>query len=96
MQGAGLELVLQAINERLQNESVSERISLPPSAGRLHARIYQLGKVTQEQVANDGFWIMDVELARQDWDSLCKHDGLSDYILSTNQNSRLAAGVEAP
>lgn len=96
LRGQGLELVLQAIGERLQNELVSERISLPPSAGRLHARVYQLGKVHHEEVANDGYWIMDVELARRDWDSLCKHDGLAEYILSTNQISRLAAGGEAP
>jgi len=96
LQDIGLELVVQAINERLQKERVIEHLGLPPSAGRLHARLYQLGQVKHEEIANDGFWIMDVELTRQDWDSLCKHDGLSDYILPTNQSPCLAAGGEAP
>ncbi|MDH5651017.1 MAG: GTPase HflX [Gammaproteobacteria bacterium] len=96
LQGDGLELVLQAVGECLQHEIVSERVCLPPSAGRLHARIYQLGKVHHEEITTAGDWIMDVELARQDWDNLSKHDGLAEYILSTNQISRLAAGGEAP
>lgn len=96
LSGEGIELLRQAIGERLQNEIVAERISLPPSAGKLHARIYQYGKVCHEEVAADGCWLMDVELARHDWDSLCKHHGLAEYILSNNQISRLAAGGEAP
>jgi len=92
----GLELVLAAINERLQKELVVEHLGLPPSAGRLHARLYQLGQVMHEEIADDGFWIMDVELTRQDWDNLCKHDRLSDYILPINQSPCLAAGGEAP
>ena len=96
MNGAGLELVLQAIAECVQNDRVTERLCLPPQAGRLHARLHEFGTVLHEELVADGYWLMDVELSRQVWDGLCKREGLSDFIFSHNQTPCLAAGGEAP
>lgn len=95
LSGQGLELILGAVAERLQTERIIERICLPPQQGRLHARLYALGAVTHEEVAADGYWLMDLDLPRHAWDSLCKHDAVADYILPTDQNPCLAAGGEA-
>ncbi len=95
LQGQGLALVLEAVAERLQTERVIERICLPPQQGRLHARLYALGAVTHEELAADGYWLMDLDLPRQDWDSLCKHETINDYILAADQSPCLAAGGEA-
>jgi len=95
MQGSGLELVLAAVVERLQSERVVERICLPPQLGRLHARLYAIGAVQHEEVIGDGHWLMDLDLPRQAWEGLCKHEALADYILSADQSPCLAAGGEA-
>jgi len=95
MQGAGIELILEAVVERLQSDRVVERISLPPQLGRLHARLFALGAVQHEQVGVDGGWLMDLDLPRQIWDGLCKHEALADYILPADHSSSLAAGGEA-
>jgi len=95
VQDKGLELVLDAVVERLQSERVIERICLPSQQGRLHARLYALGAVQHEEVAADGYWLMDLDLPRQTWDGLCKHEALADYILPSDQDPRLAAGGEA-
>lgn len=95
MQGQGLDLVLEAVAERLQSERVIERICLPPQEGRLHARLHALGAVQHEAVVTDGSWLMNLDLPRQIWDGLCKHEALADYILPSDQSPRLAAGGEA-
>ncbi len=95
LQGEGLELILQAVTERLQSERVIQKIGLPPSMGKLHARLYALGAVIHEEVATDGFWLMELDMPRQDWDSLCKHYQINEYILPTEQSPCLAAGGEA-
>ena len=64
MKGVGLELVLQAIAECVQNDRVTERLCLPPQAGRLHARLHEFGTVLHEELVADGYWLMDVELSR--------------------------------
>ncbi len=95
MQGAGVELVIEAVVERLQSERVIERVCLPPQLGRLHARLHSLGAVQHEEVAADGYWLLDLELPRQIWDTLCKHEALADYILPADPDPYLAAGGEA-
>ncbi|MDH5445225.1 MAG: GTPase HflX [Gammaproteobacteria bacterium] len=95
LKGQGLELILEAVTECLQSERIHQTVCLPPSMGKLHARLYALGAVSQEEIAQDGFWLMRLEMPRADWDSLCKHETIDDYILSTDQSPCLAAGGEA-
>ena len=94
LHGQGLHLVLGAVAERLQSERVIERIGLPPSLGRLHARLHALGAVSHEEIAADGYWLIDLDMARQTWDGLCKHEGINDYILPSDSEPCLAAGGE--
>jgi len=91
--GAGRDLLLAAIAECLPVERVRERLCLPPAAARLRARLYALGGVCAERVHDDGALEVEVDLARADWDALCKHEGLDTYRMEA---PRLAAGAEAP
>ena len=95
MRDEGMELVLEAVAERLQAERVIEQVCLSPQQGRLHARLYALGAVLHEKVMADGYWLMDLDLPRQTWDGLCKHEALADYILLSDHDPCLAAGGEA-
>ncbi len=94
--GAGIPLLLQAIEEILANETVHEQLSLPPTAGRLHAKLYTTGKVVQEQIGADGHWLMDVEVPRPEWQSLCKHEAIEQFIIQPMPEPVLAAGGEGP
>ena len=60
--GEGMELLATAIGEVLELRNVSGTIALPSRAGRLRARLHELGAVRGEQACEDG-WRIQVELA---------------------------------
>ena len=68
--GAGLDLLEQALTERLSNDVLSARLSLEPAQGRLRAALYQLNAVSHEQVNDAGGFELDIKLPRSDWDRL--------------------------
>lgn len=94
--GAGLDLLLQAVAARLDNERVCHELLLPVAQGKLHSRLYELGKVYREQVDDNGNWLMTVEMSRHDWQALDKHYAISTHLALDEQVLRLAAGSEAP
>ena len=94
--GEGMELLLQAIAEVLNSDNVVQQLNLPAQAGRLHAQLYQLGKVLDDQVDEQGHWQMRVVLRRSDWDALDKRENISGYLQAEQAPLRLAAGSEAP
>ena len=60
--GDGMELLATAIGEVLELRHVRGTIELPSRAGRLRARLHELGAVRAEQAGEDG-WRLRVELA---------------------------------
>ena len=61
--GAGLDLLRQAISERLAGTRVHAELRLPPRAGRLRARLIELGAVKSERYDEDG-WCLDIDAPR--------------------------------
>jgi len=61
---AGLELLRQAISERLAGTRVHAELRLPPRAGRLRARLIELGAVKSERYDEDG-WCLDIDAPRE-------------------------------
>jgi GTP-binding protein HflX len=61
--GEGLDLLRQAISERLAGARVHAELRLPPRAGRLRARLIELGAVKAEQYDEDG-WRLDIDAPR--------------------------------
>jgi len=94
--GEGLELLLQAVAARLDKERVCHELLLPVQQGKLHARLYEVGKVHREQVDESGNWLMTVEMSRHDWQALDKHYAISNLLAMPEEALRLAAGSEAP
>lgn len=70
--GAGLELLRQALKEFFHREYVRRMVRLVPSDGRLRARLFAAGKVLSERTTNEGGWEMEVELTRLEFERL-KH-----------------------
>ena len=70
--GAGTDLLLQAVAERVGRDMVSEDVYLEPGQGDLRAAFYSLGAVQQESYQDDGVAHLRVRLPRADWNRLMK------------------------
>ncbi len=62
--GAGLDLLKHAIGERLAGSRVHAELRLPPRAGRLRARLIELGAVKSEAYDDQG-WRLDIDFPRE-------------------------------
>jgi GTP-binding protein HflX len=62
--GEGLDLLKRAIGERLAGSRVQAELRLPPRAGRLRARLIELGAVKAERYDDDG-WRLDIDAPRE-------------------------------
>lgn len=80
--GAGLPLLFQALTERLSGEIAQYELRLPPEAGRLRSRFYQLQAIEKEWNEEDGSVGLMIRLPIVDWRRLCKQEPtLVDYIV---------------
>ena len=74
--GAGLDLLLLALAERLQSDALHGWLCLPPAAARLRAKLFDLGAVVTEQMEPAGEWLIEVRTSRGNVDWLCRREGL--------------------
>ncbi|MFD1804631.1 ribosome rescue GTPase HflX [Mixta tenebrionis] len=80
--GAGLPLLFQALTERLAGEIAHYDLRLPPEAGRLRSRFYQLQAIENEWNEEDGSVGLTIRMPIVDWRRLCKQEPtLVDYIV---------------
>ena len=89
--GEGLDLLHEALAERVSTDMINHVLSLPASAGKLHAQLFQAGAVNQDEIQETGGWKMDVTLRRADWDSLVKYEAVDQYIIEKQAPVQLAA-----
>lgn len=74
-EGRGLDLVAQAIAERLGDDIVQQSIVLEHAEARLRAQFYAAGAVAAERIAADGRQELDLRLQRSDFNRLLKREG---------------------
>ncbi|MBD2783223.1 GTPase HflX [Xenorhabdus sp. DI] len=80
--GEGIPLLLQALTERLSGEIAHYKLHLPPEAGRLRSRFYQLQAIEREWMEENGEVGVEVRMPIVDWRRLCKQDpNLPDYVV---------------
>ncbi|MDX7990164.1 ribosome rescue GTPase HflX [Xenorhabdus littoralis] len=80
--GEGIPLLLQALTERLSGEIAHYELRLPPEAGRLRSRFYQLQSIEREWVEEDGLVGIEIRMPMVDWRRLCKQEpNLPDYVV---------------
>ena len=63
--GAGLGLLREALGHRLGLRRIAGEVQLPPGAGRLRARLHELGAVLSEHHDEHG-WTLSLDLAEAD------------------------------
>ncbi|MCO5786502.1 GTPase HflX [Pseudomonas sp. G11-1] len=74
-EGKGLELLAQAVAERLGDDIVQQSVVLEHAEARLRAQFYAAGAVTAERIAADGRQELDLRLQRSDFNRLLKREG---------------------
>lgn len=79
--GLGLDELQEAIAERLCKDVVRGELRLSPMQARLRAMLYDIGAVDAEQVDEQGYWILNIAVHQQRWQSLClEFDDLADLL----------------
>lgn len=79
--GEGIPLLFQALTERLSGEIAQHELCLPPEAGRLRSRFYQLQAIEKEWIEEDGSIGLMVRMPIIDWHRLCKQEQeLASYV----------------
>lgn len=73
--GLGLELVLEALAERLGEDVLAQDVELRPDQAKLRAALYALGAVENEEFGDDGSAHLQVRLPRSDWERLISREG---------------------
>ncbi len=81
--GEGLDLLQEALNQRFSADQLHEWIRVPAANGKLRAKLFNLGKVLKEQVEENGDLLLEVELARRDFESLQKTEGVQAMTAGT-------------
>ncbi|MGB7904068.1 MAG: ribosome rescue GTPase HflX [Steroidobacteraceae bacterium] len=74
--GEGIDLLLQALHQRLGADLWRGKLRLPPQAGRARARLFAAGAVIAQQTLEDGGVEVEISLRRQDLERICREDGI--------------------
>ncbi|HIF9169920.1 TPA: ribosome rescue GTPase HflX [Photobacterium damselae] len=85
MEGTGLDLLFQALTERLSGTMVKHTLRLPPELiGRYRSKFYQLGCILREEYESDGCLTIDIRIQLADWSRLQKREStsLDDFIVA--------------
>ncbi len=89
--GAGIDELLAAIAERLSADRARLALRLPPSAGRLRAKLYARNAVEAEHTGDDGTVELTVRMPRSDLDDLLRQERLDPAQVLVEQGGLLAA-----
>jgi len=79
--GEGLAMLKDAIADRLRQKTTRRVIHLDPSQGRQRARLFELGAVLNEDVLDDGSWILELKMAEKDLRRFLKRENLAENQL---------------
>jgi GTP-binding protein HflX len=75
--GAGMELLLDAITERLGLDVVHEHLCLGPQLGKLRAALFEAGSVLNERYDIEGMQWLEIRMPRSDFNRLLSHAGVT-------------------
>jgi len=78
--GEGLELLRQVLAEWLNAARCRYQLKIPPSAGRLRARLYDMGVVVAEQMGDDGVAAVEINIEPHYLESLRKQPDFREIL----------------
>ncbi|GAA5126997.1 ribosome rescue GTPase HflX [Alloalcanivorax gelatiniphagus] len=92
--GEGFDLLYAAIAERLADRWVDRWLRLPPSAGKLRARLHEAGEVLDERATTDGGMLLRVHVNRVHFERLLREADLDEEQVKVPDPS--VADAETP
>ncbi|WP_372964404.1 ribosome rescue GTPase HflX [Marinobacter sp.] len=75
--GAGMDLLFDAIVERLAEDVVHHFVLLGPADGKLRASLHEAGSVLSEEYRETGDTVVEIRLQNRDWQQLLSRAGVS-------------------
>ena len=79
--GLGVDLLHQAICERLRNTLVTKQLLLPPTSGQIYAQFYQHNCIKQERFNEFGDRLLTIEVDEIQWQKWLKqYPQLTEYL----------------
>jgi GTP-binding protein HflX len=90
--GDGIPMLLDAISARLGRKTVHGFLHLQPTQGKQRAKLFELGAVLNEEIADDGGWELELKMAERDFRRFVKRENLS---LDLTRPSTLPASASA-
>jgi GTP-binding protein HflX len=79
--GEGLPMLKEAIANRLRQKTVNRNMRLQPTQGRQRAKLFEMGAVLNEEVLEDGSWMLELRMAEKDLRRFLKRENLDDEQL---------------
>src|SRR5690606_3983304 len=70
--GDGIDLLQEALVQRLRPSMVDVSLRIPPSMGKLRGKLYAMKSVTGEEACDDGRLALHVRMSAVDWQRLSK------------------------
>lgn len=78
MQGEGLDLLFEALTERLASQMVEYHLEIPPMhQGRLRSFFFNMNAIQNESYDQDGNLLLDIRMQQVDWLRLEKREGVA-------------------
>ncbi|MGB2109021.1 MAG: ribosome rescue GTPase HflX, partial [Marinobacter vinifirmus] len=85
--GAGLDLLFDAIVERLAEDVVHHFVVLGPADGKLRALLHEAGSVLSEEHRDTGESVVEVRLQNRDWQQLLSRAGVREDAIRLEQRN---------
>lgn len=71
-QQQGIELLTDAIRQRLSKNMLHLRLNLPPQEGQIRHWLYEMGCIRQELISEQGEFLLEINLEQSEWKKLLK------------------------
>ena len=73
-QGLGIDLLADALIERLSKAIVVLTLKIPPKSSHLRGVLYGLNCISSQAYDEEGDWVVDVRMPNRDWQRLLKRE----------------------
>ena len=81
LSGTGLIELKEIIARRLKGEKINTWISLGGGCAKLRSQLFDLGAVEEEKMADDGQWLMHINVSQQDAERLGRMPGAEGLLV---------------
>lgn len=70
--GDGINLLVDSIRERLKNEILHFRLTLPSREGKIRHHLYRLNCIHKEEISEQGDFLLEIQIDKIEWLKLIK------------------------